>query len=129
MQTSSIALPNSNINTDYTVRFNNNQTLNLINHCVRDGTSSSRVNSFVYDYENGIALYEEEITINQDDFLFVSLNCDMYDTGNHGLITISNNNLQTPKNLPFTPIYLFLTICALIFLFTIIKRIIFGRVI
>lgn len=129
MQTSSIALPNANISTEYTVKFNSNKTLNLINHCVRDGTSSSQVSSFVYDYETGIALYEETINITHDDFLFTSIDCDLRDQGTHGLITISNNNLQTPYNLPFTPIYLFITICAFIFFFTLIKRIIFGRLI
>lgn len=127
MQTSSIALPNANISTEYTVKFNSNKTLNLINHCVRDGTSSSQVSSFVYDYETGVALYEELISITNDDYLFTSIDCDLRDQGKHGLITISNNNLFTPVNLPYTPIYLFIFIVSVITLFKFIKNLFFGK--
>lgn len=124
----SIALPEANLEDGkYTVIFNDNKTLNLIKSCVRDGTASSQLNSFVYDYENGIVLYEEKINIQNTDYVFTSQECDSRDQGRHGIIVVNENSLYTPRAVLLTPIYLIISITMFIISLLLIKRLIFGK--
>lgn len=124
---SALSLPNSDLGQEYVVIFHDDKTVSLIKQCIRDGTSSASVSAMRYDYENGLALFEEDIVLSNSTYTFDSQYCANFDSGKHGEIVISDNNLYTPRNLPYTPIYLFITILIFFLLLLFTKRLIFGK--